>query len=404
VLLASGRGFYATFFTTARILVCCFRVGQVPQMPRRLVIFTSLPQVGGHSTLTEGLCRLLRPDFDHIEVWCKPMPGHGHSKAMQSHLEAMGCRVRMLADENGSMNTGAIFKALLEARRHRKETVFFTLAMRHLSVVFAALLQPVHSIYYHITHDLNAGTIRRLNFYAGFFRRMVFICPATYRQFPGAETNPTFAWAPQSSEMHVSNPGEILAIKAARSGKPFRMGLLGRLTPDKGSLVMLEFIDNLTGPCELHVAGTGPCAEDFSERACNGISSAGRVIFHGSYDPAERAAFLHRFFAGIDLLVVPSQDEWETLSMVTLEALQHGTPALLCRTGGLISFGLPDLGPAPESVVGLVAPHQLKEELTSRITSERPDPLANGQACFDYYERFFRDAAIRQRWRELLHF
>jgi glycosyltransferase involved in cell wall biosynthesis len=428
-------------------------------MARQLILFTSLPKVGGHSPLTEGLCRLLRPAFDHIEIWCKPMPGHGHSKAMAARLEGMGCSVRMLAGENGRLHVMELVNAIRQARLRRKETVFFTLAMRHLSVVLAATLNPAQSIYYHITHDLNARTIRRLRWYARFFRRLVFICPATYHEFPGAEMNPAFSWAPQSSEMQIPNPQEILACKAARSGGPLRLGLLGRLTPDKGSLVMLDFINRVQVPCELHVAGSGPCAAEFSDRASKHASSPGRVVFHGSYDPAERSGFLRKFFSGIDLLVVPSQDEWETLSMVTLEALQHGTPSLLCRTGGLVSFGLPDLGPAPESVVGLVNPDQFERELTRRLTAPRTNPIGNletsvgrlrdaqeaevqadcgissctssvlraddasrikpascadrpeptdvsrgnGQACLDYYAQYFRDSAIQQRWLELLN-
>jgi glycosyltransferase involved in cell wall biosynthesis len=213
---------------------------------------------------------------------------------------------------------------------------------------------------------------------------------------------PTFAWAPQASDMNVPDPSEILARKAARSQDPLRIGLLGRLTVEKGARIVLDFIDNASAPCEFHVAGNGPLAEEFSKRSEGIAPSPARVVFHGAYDPAHRAEFLRRFFTGIDLLVVPSQDEWETLSMVTLEALQHGTPSLLCRTGGLISFGLPDLGPAPESVVGLVDPHHFKAELARRIAAPRPDPIANGEACIRYYAAHFRDAVIQKRWSDLL--
>ncbi len=332
------------------------------------------------------------------------MPEHGHSEAMAARLESMGCPVRMLAGGDGRLKVGSVIEEVRRARAWRGETVFFTLAMRHLSLALVAALRPAHSIYYHITHDLNAGTIRRLEWYARLFRRMVFICPATYHQFPGAEADSHFSWAPQSSEMEIRNPEEILEAKAARSGSPLRIGLLGRLTPDKGARVMLDFIDTTSTPCELHVAGAGPCAAEFSDRAQNNTSTAGRVIFHGAYDPAGRSDFLRRFFSEIDLLLVPSQDEWETLSMVALEALQHGTPSLLCRTGGLVSFGLPDLGPAPDSVVGLVEPQEFQNELARRLAVPRPDPISNGRACRDYYERYFRDDAIRRRWLDLLDF
>lgn len=371
-------------------------------MARRLVLFTSLPKVGGHSTLTEGLCRLFRPAFEHIEVWCKPMPDHGHSSAMMQAIEATGIGVKMLADESGKMNVAAVADAVRVARARRKDTVFFTLAMRHLSVALAAALQPARSIYYHITHDLNSGTVRRLKLYSRIFEKLVFICPATYRMFPGAQVGNKFAWAPQASEISVHGIEEILARKAARAGSPTRFGLLGRLTVEKGARAMLDFFDTAGLPCELHVAGAGPFAHEFEARARDAAASSSRVVFHGSYDPSERASFLRRFFSDIDLLLVPSQDEWETLSMVALEALQHGTPSLLCATGGLVSFGMPDLGPAPQSIVGLAKPAELAAELRHRMTSSRPDPVKNGGACLKYYRDFFSDEAVLKRWADLL--
>lgn len=321
---------------------------------------------------------------------------------MTETLESMGVRVLMLADGHGKINAGAVVGAVRQARPHREETVFFTLAMRHLSVAIAAALRPGKSVYYHITHDLNPGTIRRLNIYSKVFDRMVFICPATYRMFPEAMDSPRYTWAPQASEMKVGGIGDILSEKAARHKSPMRIGLLGRLTEEKGSRVMLDFMDGNPPPCELHVAGAGPLAGEFERRARIAGAASSRVVFHGAYDPSDRAEFLRRFFSEIDLLVVPSQDEWETLSMVTLEALQHATPALLCATGGLVSFGLPELGPAPQSVVGLVKPSELTSELGRRIAAARPDSDTNGKACLDYYRSYFCDSVIRKRWTDLL--
>lgn len=370
-------------------------------MERRLILFTSLPRVGGHSTLTFGLCRMLRPHFDSIEVWCKTMPEHGHSPAIADRIEALGCRVVLLSDERGRLRWPAVAAAVARARKNRP-AVFFTLAMRHLSIVLAALVGAGNSVYYHITHDLNPATIRRLNFTARFFRRMVFICPATYEDFPGAADDPRFTWVPQSSEIPVGHPEHLPGEREAECEEdpPARFGLIGRLTEDKGSGEIIRFIDESAARCEIHVAGAGPFADAFRERADR--KTGVTVRFFGAYDPSEREAFLRRFFAGIDLLLVPSQDAWETLSMATLEALQHGVPALLCRTGGLVSFGNSQLGPAPDDVVGLVdraAFAKAMEEFSGRPRRAQDEVVT---ACRTYYERFFSDEVVRQRWLAVL--
>ncbi len=370
-------------------------------MSRRLILFTSLPRVGGHSTLTYGLCRLLRPHFDAIEVWCKTMPEHGHSAAVAAQIEGLGCRVVLLSDEQGRLRWRTLASAVARAWRDRP-TVFFALAMRHLSVLLAVLVAAKNSIYYHITHDLNPGTIKRLNFYARVFQRMVFICPATYDNFPGAASNPQFTWVPQSSEIPVREPEKLAAEREARviPDGPIRLGLIGRLTQDKGSAAMIDFIDTTKSICEFHVAGVGPFAAAFQERECR--TGPVTVNFHGAYDPAEREAFLRKFFGGIDLLLVPSQDEWETLSMAALESIQHGVPALLCRTGGLASFAHAQLGPAAEEVVRLVSPQDYAETLENLAQQPRRPQAGMVMPCRDYYEQFFSDSAVLQRWLAVL--
>jgi len=375
-------------------------------MERKLVLFTSLPRVGGHSTLTFGLCRLLRPHFSSVDVWCKVMPGHGHSEALAAKLTGLGCRVRMLSNKKGRLLPGAFVRFALDGLL-RPPDVFFTLAMRNLSPVLAMLSRSPARIYYQITHDLKPETIRMLNTYTGFFSRIVFICPATYEEFPGAAARPEkFSWIPQSSEIPVRDrellPSERAAALAA-GNPPFRVGLIGRLTVEKGAAAVLDFVDHAQVPCEIHVAGSGPLEGEFQRRA-QGPVAAGRprIVFHGSFDPSRREEFLRRFFNCVDCLMVPSQDEWETLSMAALEALQHGVASLICRTGGLKSFAHHGLGPAPENVIRLVDPENFVAALTALCSGERPPWEQCGAACLVHYDRWFSDAAVGGGWRSLM--
>jgi glycosyltransferase involved in cell wall biosynthesis len=333
-----------------------------------------------------------------MEIWCKTMPEHGHSPAVAAQLEELGCRVILLQDEHGRMNWPVLFKAIASTWRRRPD-VFFTLAMRHLSVVLATLVAAKNSVYYHITHDLNAATVKRLGLYARFFKRMVFICPATYDEFPGAAQSTQFTWVPQSSEIPVREPQKLAGEREQllEPETPVRFGLLGRLTNDKGSAVMVEFVKTAAVACELHVAGSGPFAETFRELE-SGAKGRVAVRFHGAYDPSEREAFLRRFLTGVDYVLVPSQDQWETLSMATLEALQHGVPAVLCRMGGLISFAHPELGPAAGEVVRLVEPAAFSQTLTDLASQSRRSQKEAVAQCRTYYEKYFRDEVVLQQW------
>ena len=54
---------------------------------KSLVFFTSLPAVGGHTTSTLGLVKLLRDQFRDIFIIAKEMPGHGVSPEAKSSLQ-----------------------------------------------------------------------------------------------------------------------------------------------------------------------------------------------------------------------------------------------------------------------------------------------------------------------------
>lgn len=373
--------------------------------PKKLVLFTSLPKVGGHSTLTLGLCRLLRPHFSSIEIWCKVMPGHGHSEALAERLEELGCRVRMLSDLQGKLIPSRVARFFLSSLRRRPD-VFFTLAMRHLSPLLAVISLARLRLYYQITHDLKPGTIRMLRAYARLFSRIVFICPATFEEFPGAaENRNTYSWIPQSSEIPVSGREQLRDEREALTAgaPPIRFGIIGRLTVEKGAEVMRQFAQTGGVECEIHVAGSGPLEPAFRELAARpDRPGLPKVRFHGAFDPSQREAFLRTFFRGIDYLVVPSQDEWETLSMAALEALQHGVPSVICRTGGLKSFAHPELGPAPDPVIRLVEPEALPSTLAALSKDPRPSWDSTGVLCLAHYDRYFSDHAILNRWLEVL--
>jgi glycosyltransferase involved in cell wall biosynthesis len=178
-------------------------------------------------------------------------------------------------------------------------------------------------------------------------------------------------------------------------------GLLGRLTREKGAEDVLKFIESCDVPCEFHVAGVGPYADRFATLAAEGKVRPAVVKFYGTYEPTMRAAFFAQFFSKIDWLVIPSIDEWETLSMVTLEAIQHGVPVLCSQAGGLRSFGMPELGPAPRGVIDLFDPVELGDQLREKVALGKTQLMAIDR-CREHYKQFFADSIVAQRWYQLV--
>lgn len=363
---------------------------------RKAVIFSSLPKVGGHSTVTLTLAALFRNHFDAVEVWSRTMPGHGHSADAERALRASGVSVRRLASASGSLQPGALAAAVGSALRNPPE-LFFTVGMRHLSPFLARATRARASFYYQISHDLTPATVRLLRAYARAFSKIVFVCPATYEDF--LERDGRFTWVPHLSEIPVVDREAMLGERSAEG--PFRFGLLGRLTPEKGAAAMLEFARSTRTACELHVAGDGPLAGAFASMSRESRGGC-RVVFHGRYSPAERGVFLRKFFRTVDCTVVPTQDEWETLSLAVLEGLQHGVPSIVCRTGGLRSFEHPELGgPRPEEI--RLVPRDGLGDCLETAAREGRMMFAGGAACLAHYERFFSNDAVSGRWTALLN-
>jgi glycosyltransferase involved in cell wall biosynthesis/GT2 family glycosyltransferase len=128
-------------------------------------------------------------------------------------------------------------------------------------------------------------------------------------------------------------PGSIhQQARPAREQDRILVGLLGRLVPEKGVLLLL---DALAAAPSLHarIAGTGPLAASLADEAARrGV--ADRVQFLGGIDP-DRVA---DFYASIDVLAVPSLPtrRWtEQFGRVAVEAMAAGVPVVSSDAGAL---------------------------------------------------------------------
>jgi glycosyltransferase involved in cell wall biosynthesis len=113
----------------------------------------------------------------------------------------------------------------------------------------------------------------------------------------------------------------------------FRVGMAGRVVPVKGMAIAVKAVAMLKHrgvDVALDIAGEGDEQEQLLELAVReGV--ADRLAFH----PGMRD--LRAFYAGLDLLLVPSVAE--AASLVVAESLACGTPVLASKTGGIPEVG-----------------------------------------------------------------
>jgi glycosyltransferase involved in cell wall biosynthesis len=150
-------------------------------------------------------------------------------------------------------------------------------------------------------------------------------------------------------------------------GRGRRLLFVGRLAPEKGCLVLIEAVAQLSD-VTLDVVGDGPSRAELGERAA-ALGIADRVVFHGYMDETG----VRRRLAEADVFVMTSFAEG--VPVVLMEALAAGVPAVATRIAGipeLIEDGVTGMLVAPaEPAAAAEAVRRLLEdpELRNRIAA-----------------------------------
>jgi glycosyltransferase involved in cell wall biosynthesis len=155
----------------------------------------------------------------------------------------------------------------------------------------------------------------------------------------------------------VANGVDLPPLARRTDHTPLRVGVLGRLAPEKGLDVLLAATRDVEG-IEVHVGGDGPLRAE--------LERAGGATFHGQ---VEGAAFL----AGLDVFCLPSRSEG--LPFALLEAMAHGLPCVATAVGDV---------PEALSGAGLVVPPGDVRALARALHELAGNPLrrkALGQAA-----------------------
>jgi phosphatidyl-myo-inositol dimannoside synthase len=185
-----------------------------------------------------------------------------------------------------------------------------------------------------------------------------------------------------------------VAHSAVRSGPVL---FVGRLVERKGVASLIEAVARLGehGPL-LEVVGEGPERAALQARA-QALGIARRVAFRGKV-PAD---VLQTSYAGAAVFVLPAvvdaRGDTEGLGVVLLEAMNHGTPVIASRIGGI-----PDI--VEDGVSGLLVPPGDATALAAALRQLLADPaLARrlGEAGRMRAREWFSWEAIVERWKRV---
>jgi len=172
---------------------------------------------------------------------------------------------------------------------------------------------------------------------------------------------------------------------------------VGRLVERNGVAQALEAIAKLgpNGP-RLEIVGEGPERPALVELAAR-LGVADRVVFRGRISAPELQASYARAAVCVLPSVQDARGDTEGLGVVLLEAMNHGTPVVASRIGGI-----PDI--VEDGISGLLVPPADADALAAAIRRVLADPaLARrlGEAGHRRLRERFSWRAIVQRWLDL---
>ncbi len=128
-------------------------------------------------------------------------------------------------------------------------------------------------------------------------------------------------------------PQPVPVLERIETDSILRVGMMGRLEPQKKPLQALQLVEHLAGAppdgfqsVEFHVYGTGSLEQQMREHAS---SMSTTVVFHGAYTRGE----VPRIVQANDLFLITSESEGQCI--VALEVLAGGRPLFATPVGAL---------------------------------------------------------------------
>ncbi|MBC8056229.1 MAG: glycosyltransferase family 4 protein, partial [Rhizobiales bacterium] len=202
------------------------------------------------------------------------------------------------------------------------------------------------------------------------------------------------SWIDHENVLDDAQLSGVIERRSRHAGS-LKLVFVGRLTPEKGLLVLLDAVESALREkvaVQLDIFGDGPLREECARRI-RALGESAPVQLRGTmpYD--------QRFFEAMrayDALVVPSISDEQP--RVVFDAYAQGLPVIASRTEGLVQC-------VDDHVTGfLVAAgdHVALRACIARLAA-RPEPLAAmSRACVNRAQRLTHRQMHRARWQLLV--
>jgi glycosyltransferase involved in cell wall biosynthesis len=153
----------------------------------------------------------------------------------------------------------------------------------------------------------------------------------------------------------------LFAPPESRPQRPFTIGYIGRIVPEKGIDILLQAAAQLGGEWRLRLVGGGSARDELQAQA---LGLGDRVTFAGQLPSADLPAQYHK----LDALVLPSltRPNWkEQFGRVLVEAMASGVPVVGSDSGAI---------PGVIGAAGLIVPEGDVEALARALADLRAQP------------------------------
>jgi glycosyltransferase involved in cell wall biosynthesis len=185
------------------------------------------------------------------------------------------------------------------------------------------------------------------------------------------------AWDELTPPLGRAEAREALGLQ----GEGFRLGWVGRVSPEKGADVFVDALEQLGDlPLAASIVGDGPQLDKLRRRATASGSSE-RIRWHGAVPGAGR------LFRAFDAFVLSSRTEGTPIAL--FEAIAAGVPVVATAVGGV-----PDVVTPREA---LLVPPDDPNALAAAIRQLRSDP-AGAQARADAAAARLTDMYAIEPW------
>lgn len=358
-----------------------------------LVVYDDLDRCSGGYRYDRRLCRHLRECGDDVEVI--ELPRGSDAGRL---LDGTVCRYRDRLDRpydvllQDALCQSRLWR--LNRRLHRPGAV---VSIVHLLRSGPHCVPPDASVRQHVH-----GRVRRLG------RRTIerryletvdgVVCPSqdTARRVRSLADSETVVAPPAGRRPESMAPTGSDRGADPQTGGPLRIAFVGNVVPRKGLHTLVDACGRLSADFRLTVAGSLDAAPAYAGRWIDRLCSrhaSDRVDVLGRVSD-ERLADVYRT---ADALAVPSA--YESVGMVYLEAMEHGTVPLATTVGGADEF-------VTHGHDGVLVPPGDPERLTTaleRLTENRDRLAAMSRRALETAQSRHDWSASMSRVRRFLH-